>query len=302
MAHYLGVMTSVVLPIVIVCLFGAILQRLRGVKTEYLADVSLYVLAPCLIIVVLGEAHLQGHNVAQIIWFTLLQGLFCFVLATVVAKLFRMSPKTQSALTLTTIFSNANNYGLPVLLLAYGQTGLVNGAAYVIGQIILSNTLGMFVASRSNVSGKQALLQVAKTPLIYAVIVGVLLDWLKWTLPTPVHDGFKLLSDAYPGLVLLILGVQLGRIKSWIVRRKDVWIAVLLRVCVVPILSALVIWILHIHGMLASILFVQSSMPAAVNNIIYATKYGSDDEMVTLTVAITTILSFLTIPLLIAIG
>lgn len=302
MMHYLTTMSNVVVPIIIVCIVGAVMQRMRPVETAALAEVSLFVLAPALVIVVLSDSQLQGKNVIAILLFTVLQGAMVWGLAAIVAKLFRMPGTSASALSLTTIFSNSNNYGLPVLLLAYGHTGLVNGATYVIGQIILVNTLGLYVASRSQVSPKQALKQVAKAPLIYAVAIGVILYLVGVHLPSSINHGLSLLSDAYPGLVLLILGMQLGRIKSWIVRRKEIWIGVVLRMAIVPVLSELAILILHIHGILAPILLVQSSMPAAVNAIILASKYGSDEEMVTLTVAITTVISFLTMPALIALA
>jgi malate permease and related proteins len=302
MTHYLSTMSTVVVPIIIVCVIGIVMQRIRPVETASLASISLFVLAPALVIVVLSDSHLNGQNVIQIALFTLLQGAMTWLVAKFTAKLFHMKGSSESALALTTMFSNSNNYGLPVLLLAYGHTGLVNGATYVIGQIIIVNTVGLYVASRSQVSPKDAFAQVMKAPLIYAVIVGVVLYFAHLHLPSSIGNGLSLLSNAYPGLVLLILGMQLGRIKSWIVRSKEVWIAVVLRVAIVPLLSEAAILILHIHGILAAILLVQSSMPAAVNAIILASKYGSDEEMVTLTVALTTIISFVTLPALIALA
>lgn len=304
MVEYWSVMSSIVLPIAVVCLFGALLQRWRPVDIPSLADVSLYVLMPCLVIIVLAGAHPSGQSLSEILWFTLLQTSLCWLLGKGAAKALRLPPKLDSAITLTTIFSNSNNYGLPVLLLAYGNTGMVNGATYVIGQIILVNTLGLYVASRSNFQPKQAIGVILKTPLIYAVLIGVALFITHAAIPSGLGNALKMLGDAYPAVVLLILGIQLGRIKSWrsINRRKDVWLAVLLRMLAVPFISALCIWVLGIHGVLASILLVQSSMPAAVNTIVLANKYGSDEETVTLTVAVTTLLSFVTLPLLIAIG
>ncbi len=299
MAHYWGTLSSVVLPIIIVCVFGAAMQKWKPVETKTLADVSLYILAPCLVIIVLANSHLQGKNIASIFWFTIIQTACCWLLAKIVVKVFKFAPRQSSALTLTTIFGNANNYGLPVLLLAYGAVGLVNGAAYVIGQIVLINSLGLYIASRSNVSAKQALLRIIKTPLIYAVILGSALYIFHVLVPKGVASGLHLLGDSYPAIVLLILGMQLGKVRYKGMKRKEVWLSVGLRLLIVPIISKLCIILLGIKGVLASILFVQSSMPAAVNTIVFSNLYGSDDEMVTLTVAITTVTSFVTLPLLI---
>lgn len=293
-------MSTVVMPIIVVCLFGSLVQRWVPIQTESLANVSLYILAPSLVLGALAGSDKGPTNLWSIVEFTALQTALCWGVAACTAKLCRFQPEVSSGITLTTVFGNASNYGLPVLLLAYGTTGLVNGATYVIGQIVLMNCLGLYIASRSKVRPREALVQILKTPLIYAVILGAIVCLFQIAIPKGVMSGLQMLGNSYPALVLVILGIQLGRIRWTGIRRKEVWIAVILRQCVVPILSELCIWMIGIHGILASILLVQSSMPAAVNAIVVANKYGSDKELITLTVAITTIISFLSLPLLIS--
>lgn len=297
MHQYLGMLSSVVLPIVVICLIGAVVGRFRKIETSSLADISLYVLSPSLVLVVLSQVHLSDENVIDILSFTVLQTLLCWGIAKLSTRLFRLSGPVEAAVTLTTIFGNSNNYGLPVLLLAYGAAGLTNGAVYVIGQIVLINSLGLYIASRAEVRPRQALFQVLKAPLIYALVIGTVLDALSVHIPPGIETGLHMLGDAYAAVVLLILGVQLGGLRWTGIKRKEVWLAVLLRVGIVPLLSQFCILVLRIHGMLGPILLVQSSMPAAINNIVFAKKYGADTDAVTLTVAVTTLLSFVTLPI-----
>jgi predicted permease len=302
MSHYGSMMFNVTLPIVLACLFGALLHKWRAVETKSLADLSLYVLAPCLVIVALSESHTQPSILGSIAVFTIIHTIICWILATGTARIFSISTESRAALSLTTIFGNANNYGLPILLLAFGNEGFSLGAAYVVGQIILVNTLGLYVASRSKVSPKKAVLQIVKVPLIYACMIGLLLYFLKLQLPSGLASALKLLSNAYPAVVLIILGIQLRKINIQGFKRKEIWLSVILRVLLVPILSELILLALGIKGLLATILLVESSMPAAVNAIVLAEKFEADKEMVSLTVSITTLLSFITLPLLIALG
>ncbi|GAY75251.1 hypothetical protein NBRC111894_805 [Sporolactobacillus inulinus] len=55
--------------------------------------------------------------------FSLIMTAVLWLLAVVAAKWMHLSEGSKRALTLTLVFSNANNYGLPVLLLAFGQSG-----------------------------------------------------------------------------------------------------------------------------------------------------------------------------------
>ncbi|MCQ2011583.1 MAG: AEC family transporter [Sporolactobacillus sp.] len=303
MTAYINLLTSISVPILIICVCGAILQKKRNsVDTKLLADISLYILAPALILNALSESHLKGTNVIHIFLFSVIMTAVLWLVAMLTAKLFRFPEPSARALTLTVVFSNANNYGLPVLLLAFGQTGFSLGAVYVIGQIILVNILGMYIASRAAMSGKQSILHILKSPLIYACLVGALLAVTHLHLPIGTATAVQMLGTAYPVLVLLILGVKLGSTKFSGVWRREVWIGVFLRLLIVPIIAKLVLFSLGIHGMLASVLFVEISMPAAVNSVMLIEKFDGDSELASLIVTITTILSFIYLPFLIYIG
>lgn len=302
MAQYFHMLSVVILPIFLTCLFGATLQYFKSVDTRNLADISLYILSPCLVLIALAQSQGQGHNMWEVAVFTGLHTVFSLAAAKLSAKIMRLTPEVNAAVSLTTVFGNSNNYGLPVLLLAYGNAGFSIGASYVIGQILLVNSLGLYIASRSEVSPRQAIKQIAKTPLIYAALAGFLIYLMHIYLPQGIVNTLHLVGNAYPAIVLLILGVQLKRVRWTGAKRKEVWLPILLRLLLVPILAKFCLVILGIKGLLASVLFVQSSMPAAVNASVLAEKYGGDQEVVTLTVAITTLISFITLPLMILWG
>lgn len=302
MYAYLHLLISITVPIIIICVCGVLLQKRRPVDTKLLADISLYILAPALILSALSGSHLQGENVLHIVLFTLVMTVLEWGLAVFASRCARLPENATRALTLTTLFSNANNYGLPVLLLAFGRQGFSLGAVYVIGQIILVNVLGMYVASRSSMNGKQALEHIFKSPIIYACLVGIALDVLHLPLPPGSDTAVQMLGTAYPTLVLLILGIKLGSTKLSGLHRRDVWLGVMLRIAAVPVLAKLVLFVLGIHGLLASVLFVEISMPAAINTVTLAEKFDGETQLVSLIVSITTVLSFVYLPLLISLG
>lgn len=297
MAAYLYLLLTITVPIVIICGCGVLLQQARPVDTKLLADIGLFIFAPALILSALTSSDLQGENVLHIFLFTLIMTVLTWMLGFVSAKLFRLSGPAAQALTLTTIFSNSNNYGLPVLFLAFGQQGFALGAVYVVGQVVLVNVLGMYIASRSSLDGRQALIKIGKTPLIYAATAGAVLSLLHLGLPAGVDSAAELLGSAYPALVLLILGIQLRRTRFSGLHRPEVWLGVGLRIVAVPAIAILVLRLLNIDGMLASVLLVEASMPAAINAVLLTEKFDGDSELVSLVVSITTVLSFIYLPI-----
>ncbi|SEC44831.1 AEC family transporter [Paenibacillus sp. GP183] len=302
MSNYWNVMFEVVLPILMTCVCGILIQKWKPIDIQSLATLSLFILAPSLVLISLTESKHNAADLKAVVLFTLLHSAACGIAALLTSRIFRFREESRASISLTTIFGNANNYGLPILLLAYGNVGFSQGLNYVIMQVILVNTLGLYIASRAKVSAKHAIRQIVKTPLLYAVIIGIMLFVGHIAIPKGIANGLHLMGNAYAAVVILILGLQLRNVSFKGIRRPEVWAAVGLRLVAVPILAKLCIGLLGIKGLLASILFVQSSMPAAINASVLVMKFGGDEELVTLTVAITTIVSFVTLPYYIHIG
>ncbi|CAM3043230.1 AEC family transporter [Paenibacillus sediminis] len=278
---------------------GFLYQKFKSPDTQTLADLSLFVLSPCLIISAVSGSELNNSTFGHIALFTIIQTALCWAASVGVGKLFRFSTPSLRAMELTTIFANSNNYGLPLLLLAFGIQGFTIGVTNVILHIVLVNTLGLYIASRSSFSPIQAAVKLARNPLIYAATLGLILYFFQIPLPTGLHNGLELIGGAYAGIVLLMLGMQLGKTNWRSSMRRELWIAVTMRIVGVPLLSWLTISLLGLHGLEASVLFVQSSMPSAINSVILMEKYGGDKELVVLAVAITTVASFFYLPVLI---
>ncbi|WP_053782442.1 AEC family transporter [Paenibacillus xylanivorans] len=139
----------------------------------------------------------------------------------------------------------------------------------------------------------------ARNPLIYAAVIGLILYFFRIPLPSSLQDGFKLIGGAYAAIVLLMLDMQLKKTNWRNSIRQELWIAIVMRIVGVPLLSWLSLTLIGIHGLEASVLLVQSSMPSAINSVVLMEKYGGDKELVALTVAISTVASFLYLPIII---
>ncbi|MBX6394267.1 MAG: AEC family transporter [Alicyclobacillaceae bacterium] len=302
MVGYLNTIVTVSVPIVLAVLGGAWLDRRKGIDTRSLADISLYLLAPSLVLFALAEGPGGAGELWTIVGFTALHTAIMWLVAEMAGRLAGFSRTTRSALSMTSVFGNSNNYGLPVVLLAYGTPGFSKAAVYVVGQILLMYTLGIYLASRAAASGWGAWRTVLRIPVLYAALAGGGMAVLGWHWPKGLDEALHMLGTAYPALVLLILGVQLARADWKGFRRGDLWLAVFLRLVIAPAAAFLCLSVLHIGGLLAAVLFVEASMPAAVNTSVLVEQFGGDRDLVAKTVAVTTVASFLLLPLFIVIG
>jgi len=80
--------------------------------------------------------------------------------------------KKHSGLYLPIVFQNTMNIPLPIIILAWGQEGLAQMMLFYIPYALLLNTLGIYMAAGAK-GIKQGLLEIARMPVIYAVV----LDW-----------------------------------------------------------------------------------------------------------------------------
>ena len=120
-------------------------------------------------------------------------------------------------------------------------------------------------------------------------------------MPLFLDRSISLLGDASIPLMLVILGLQIGEVRA-LPRSKTILIgaAAVLQLVVTPVIALLIAHWMGLTGISRQAAVLQASMPAAVATTVLAVQYDLDSALVSGTVAITTILSPLTLTPLIA--
>ncbi|ULT59464.1 AEC family transporter [Neobacillus drentensis] len=295
---------QVIVPLSIPVTVGALLGRFKQLDTKPLLTLYLYYLSPAIILDTLLTAHVSHHDIFQTVAFSLLNLVLLWTIANILGKAFKLSASETAGLTLISSLTNSVNYGLPLVLLAFGKLGLDKASVYVIGQMVIVNTLGVYFAARSQFSIKNAIKSVFSLPAIYAAILAFVLRTFHLSLPVDIAKGVSMVADAYSPVVLAILGVQMVNVK--IARNKEkfetaFWTGMAVRLFVSPIVGLFCIYLLHIRGILQSVLFVLACMPVAVNAVILAEKFNASPKMVSKCILWTTLISFFVLPFLIVV-
>ncbi len=83
-----------------------------------------------------------------------------------------------------------------ILLCAFGQAGLERGLLHFVASSFLTNTRGVFVASRGRFGVCASLRAVAGVPVFYAVLLALALNLLHISVPDVLFRSIKLLGDA----------------------------------------------------------------------------------------------------------
>ncbi|MCX6023195.1 MAG: AEC family transporter [Chloroflexi bacterium] len=290
----LRVLTEIVLPIFAIAGLGFVISRIKKIPPGAIATLTLYLFSPCLAFSGLTKATVSGGDALQIVLFAALMTAAMWAISTGIARVSRMDRGTESGFLLTSLFGNAGNFGLPLVLLAFGQAGFERAVIYFICSAVLSNSLGVFVASRSNSSIMASVRTTFQMPVVYSSFAALAVLAFGLTVPPIIARPAELLGNAAIPCMLVVLGAQLAS------NPKIEGIGRIVAVSSVRLLlSAVVAWVitlgLGIDGVTRNVLILQSSMPAAVITIILATEFGANAQFVTGVVLVSTLASMLTI-------
>lgn len=283
---------GIVVPTFFIIALGAIFGRVSKGSPAVLIDVALFVATPCL---VLDSLMAQPIVLSEAVW------LWLSCLLTVagpyaIARLVLLRSKTKhSGFYLPIMFGNLINIPVPILYLAFGTEGVANAVLFYVPQGLLIYSVAIYIAAGQEGLryGVRAML---KTPLLYAAVLGIVLNLAGVQLPKLVADSLGFMGRAAVPLMLLVLGMTMGKVRFSHLPLS--FLAVVIRMGGGFLFGLLAVWLFDLTGVARAVVLFESAMPAAIFNAAVCTKYKNEPELVASVVLLTTLFSIGVIPLL----
>jgi len=287
-----GALVQTVLPIFLIIAVGYAIGTRRNVEVEVqpFIDLIVYVAGPCLIFASIARSDINLTD------FTTIAGaaLAIVLIMTLVAFLiFNLTKSDKKGLYLPLVFGNTSYLGYPVALFAFGMAGLSRAVVFDMINSLVIFTLGIYIVHQRN-----EIREAFKIPLLHAVVVGLAFSLLHIPVPDVIFTPIEMIGMITIPLALLVLGYKLTEIKLTAV--KVAVLASVFRILGGFLVALAIIELLSIEGMVRDIILLQAAMPSAVMGMILAAKYDRDASLVASVVLITTVLSLISIPLILA--
>ena len=279
---------SVAFPVFSIIGIGYLFASFKRISLGPIIEVLLYLTIPALVMSSLSQKRLLAVELLTVgfaaVFVVLGIGLVSYIFLTVVKR------RDLKGFYLPTMFMNSGNMSFPLALLAFGSDGLTVAVLYYIPVSLLVYTVGIYIAK-----GDGGLSEIFKLPLIYAAAAGIALNLWEVTIPGPALVTFEMLGAATIPLMQLSLGYRLHSAR---LSYPGMSVAgSVIRIGGGFLLACLVTYILNIDGVLAKVIILSSTMPSAVINFIVSHKYSLDSDLVASTVALSTLMSVFTVPL-----
>ena len=304
----MAVVISALLPVFLLIVLGFVLKRsLMRLDTQWhgLERLTYYVLFPTLLIQTLVKADLSDVPVAGVggalLLSALLMSLLCLALRPLLSRWNIDGPA------FTSIFQGATRWQTFVALAVssnlFGNTGLALASVAMVAIIPLVNVFSVSVlahyASPEKQSVRAIVMTVAQNPLIWACVIGLVVNVTHLPLPKVWHDVAEALGRSSLGIGLLVTGAGL-HLEGLFRPSLAASIAVFLKLVLMPVLGiALALWF-GISGSSLVIVAVCSAVPCASSAYVLARQMGGDAPLLAQIITLQTILAAITMPIVIA--
>lgn len=287
----------VLFPVLLIFVSGFILQKIFHLDIKPISTMAVYLLLPLLVFDIFYKEAIdlsfyQVFAAAVIIMFALI------VLVVLLVKCFRFDRASLSALLLSTVFPNSGNFGIPVVLFAFGQKGLVYAMPMMIIHNVLMSTFGIYFAASGKGGLKTALRTVIAQPQNYAVILGILMQQFHIPLPANIFQSVRYVSDAAIPVVMVVLGMQLANVSLRQFKFGRISFVVLIRLFASPLIAWGICAALRLNPLLTDVIVLLSAMPSAANTTLYAIQFNAQPKFVSSATFVTTVTSILTLAVL----
>lgn len=280
---------AVVVPVFIVAALGFGWNRAKlPYDSAFITTFSLNISTPCLVFSSLSALKLGGDQMLTMTIASIgsmgISALGGFIVLTILRQPLRVYLPALS-------FPNSGNLGLPVCLFAFGETGLGIAVLFFAVMAVSQFTIGPAMAA-----GRVELAMIVRSPVIYAVVAALALRFLDVQPPLWLTNTTSLIGNCSVPLMLFSLGIALSTLRI----RNALKAAALSVLRIVLGISAGLIMasLLGMTGTMRGVIILQSAMPVAVFNYLWALRYGTGSEEVAAMVLCSTVLIFLGLPFL----
>lgn len=266
------------------------------------SNIILYVTTPAMIVVSFIRAF-DRQVLTTCLWVLIFSFAAHLLFFALTLPFFRRDEAARAKVyKFSVIFANSGYMGIPLIIALLGDEAAIYATFYVVGFNFFMWSLGalIFTGDKSYISPRKMLINPASIPSYIGLLIFLLP--IEGYVPGVVVDALGALRDTIAPMSMMLIGMQLATVKLKGLISGNLLIATGLRLFVCPILLFGLLKLVSLTGLYsdptgASVCFICSAAPAATATGMFAEKFDGDRECAGKVVALTTILSVVTMPL-----
>lgn len=298
---------SIIFPLFGLVLLGFLFGKtklLGGGNAKALNDYVYYIALPVLLFYQTAKSPLSALLNYPFILTVLFSNIAILIISFFAGKiLFKHSIKYASAYAFSASFSNVGFMGIPLLIAALGEKGIlpailmaIVGNTVVIGLVvILLEAGGKSVNSITEIL-QHSILSLLKNTMVIGSALGILVAWSELSMPLAVNNLLSMISQSAAPVALFSIGLSMVGLGIKIKLSELVSIT-LLKLIVFPLITLfLVSYIFPLEKEWAASAILLSALPTGTVVYIVCQKYDLYVKESSSVFLVTTLLSVVTLP------
>lgn len=289
-------------------LIGVILRKKKIFTDEGSRVVSAIVVNvanPCLILSasINKENVVEGRALFFVAGLALLVYVFLVIISFVVIRILRIEENSSGTYKVMTVFSNIGFMGFPLLSAVYGDEALLYASFFLIPYNVLIYTWGIrAMKTKASVDTTDANSGIQWSKIfnigVVACIVTIIIYLSRIRVPDFIESTVSHLSNLTAPLSMLVIGDSIAKMdfKKLLTDKKLIMFAIIKQL-MIPILGVFIAKSFGLEYIMVAVVLVMLSTPVGSMTAMLAQQYDGDYELASKGVALTTVMSVATIPI-----
>lgn len=303
---FLTVLTQVLMVFALMAV-GVLSSRLHFLRDNAAQDITkilIYIVSPCVIFRAFAQPFSKTSATALLISFGC--AAILFPLSIIAARcVFRTktvpNADQRGILEFGVVYSNAGFMGIPLLQAVLGMQGVFLGTAYFAVFNMFCWTHGLSLYGEK--PDWKTAWKILCNPNILAIFAGLLCFFCSAKIPKPVSTYIGYLCYMNTPLSMIVIGHSLARLHPrTLVTDKRIWPGVLMRNLAIPVAAFVILRFTGLPRAIWMPTILLSACPVAGYCVMFAGVNGKDTAFPTRLMALSTMLSVVTIPLVVALA
>lgn len=255
-------------------------------------------------LIISSIAGVEGSN-KSIVFLMIGAGILMYIgfiiLGKIINRIFPFPKKDWPVFECMVVFANTGFMGYPVLLDVFGQEAVFYASLIHMAFNFFVYTYAIMCLTKGDDSEFKLNFKQLLTPGIILIFVGIFIYLFDIQLPSVLMDTINSVGSLTAPLSMMMIGSSLAvyPIKDSFTDWRS-YVFAFVRLMIVPFVTMIMCRLLHIDAYYANITIITNAMPVGSMVLMLATQYNANVKIVTRNIVVSTLLSVITIPIVVA--
>lgn len=288
--------------LIIVMMTGLLASKLdiiKGEAVKKLTSLVVNITNPCFILSsVIGDEVVDKSELLLMTGISISMFGVLIIIAVFLPDILHIPKKSYGVYRAMLVFNNLGFMGAPIISGIYGSKALLLLVTFILPFNILIYTYGVVVIKDDEHNNGFRWNNILN-PGVIAAVMAIFIYLLQLKIPYILSDSIQLIGNITAPMSMMIIGASFADINfKKIISDYKLMIFTVIKLVIIPVISILVLKMFVNNPMILGVCAVTMTVPVGSMVPMLATIYGGDYELGSIGVAVTTLVSVITMPVI----